>query len=99
MSPTVKTIAMYALAIAVCAVFLFYPETAFAQAGGDIRAKLDEGRTSYALPIAIGLISIGAVIAVCLWLFDVIDWKGMAKWLFGAMLVGVISGAVLEFAA
>lgn len=98
MSPTAKTLLLYTLTIAVCATFLFFPETAFAQSGGAIRAKLDEGRTSYAVPIGLGIIGTGATISVILWALDVMDWKGMAKWCLAAMIVGVIGGAVAEFA-
>lgn len=99
MSNTHKTILMYALFAALVGFLLLFPETALAQsAGGAIRGKLDSARESYVLPVAIGIIAAGAVIAVILWLFDVIDWKGMAKWIFGAILIGAVAGAVLEIA-
>ena len=95
-----KSVTMYSIVALVCAAILFFPELAFAQdGGGAVRAKLDNARESYAVPIAIGIIAVGAVIAIILWLFDVIDWKGMAKWIFGAILVSVIAGVVLELAA
>lgn len=94
-----KNVLMYSIVGLICAGLLFFPELAFAQDGGAVRAKLDNARESYAVPIAIGIIAVGAVIAIILWLFDVIDWKGMAKWIFGAILVSVIAGVVLELAA
>lgn len=100
MSETAKTYLMYAVVTAIAALFFFYPDLAFAQSGGGaIRGKLDSARSSYAIPIGVGIISIGAIIAVICWLFDIIDWKGLAKWCFGAMLIGVIASAVIEFAS
>jgi len=95
-----KSILIWTAFAAFVGFMLLFPDCAFAQqAGGAIRSKLDSARSSYVLPVAIGIIAVGSIIAVVLWLFDVIDWKGMAKWIFGAMLVGAVAAVVLEVAA
>ncbi|WNH54856.1 hypothetical protein [Stenotrophomonas oahuensis] len=96
MSTTVKTYISYAIASAVVALFLFYPDLAHADGGSVVRGKIDGARSSYAIPIAGGIITFGAVTSVVLWLLDIVDWKNMAKWILGAILLGAIAGIAAE---
>lgn len=101
MSETAKTHLMYAAMILVAGILVLYPDIVFAQSGsgGIVRGKLDQARNSYAVPIGIGIAAVGATCAIVAWLFDMMDWKGMAKWIFGAMLIGVVGGIIVEMAA
>lgn len=96
MSTTAKTFIMYAVGTAILALLLFYPDLAHADGGSVVRGKIDNARSSYALPIGGGIIAVGAVVSVVLWLLDIVDWKNMAKWILGAILIGAIAGIVLE---
>ncbi|HEL3836391.1 TPA: hypothetical protein UMZ04_001128 [Stenotrophomonas maltophilia] len=96
MSSTTKTILMYAVVSTLAVLFFVFPDVAFADGGSAVRGKLDSARSSYALPIAGGIIALGAVGSVVMWALDLVDWKSMVKWIVAAILVGAIAGIAIE---
>ena len=97
LTSTQKSIITWTAFAAFCGFMLFFPDSAFAQSA--IQGKLDKARESYAVPIGLGIIGIGATISVIAWAFDAIDWKTMSKWIFAAILIGLVGGIVAEFAS
>lgn len=96
MTTTAKQYAMYAALLALAALYLLFPEHAFAGGGDVVRGKIDGARSNFAIPVAGGIAAIGSIASVVLWLLDVVDWKNMAKWILGAIMIGAIAGVILE---
>ena len=93
---TQESILTWTAFAAIIGLMLLFPDTAFAQT---VQDKLNKARQTYAVPIGLGIIGIGATVAVVSWAFDAIDWKTMSKWIFAAMLIGLAGGIVTELAS
>ncbi|KOB09327.1 hypothetical protein AE923_08930 [Xanthomonas arboricola] len=75
---------------------ILLPELAMAD-GNAVQAKIKDANDSWAIPIGVGILGVGAVVAIIGWAMDLVDWKTAAKFFLAAMLIGVITGAVMSY--